>query len=127
MVNAEETQEDAVNRQRKWHPRVITGGKGPPEPPDKDGHNWLADLEAGTTFVARSRNSKEVDLNLYHVIFVSLPDVMLLKWVLPDGKVLDYYVDPARFSKQFENHTVLGVMKQETSEEDEDGNDHRTD
>lgn len=90
--------------------RILTGGKGPPELPEK---NWLADLVPGTTFVARDRNSKEVDSNLYHVLFISLPEVVLLKWELPDGKLLDYYVDPERFSKRFELRKILGIIKQE--------------
>lgn len=108
--------------------RVLTGGKGPPEPPD-DGVNWLAEYVVGTTFVARHRSSKEVDLNLYLVVFKSLPGVILLQWQLPDGKVLDYYVDPERFSKQFVSPTILGIVPmREASEEDTDhGNSNRTD
>lgn len=98
-----------------WVPRVIAGGKGP-----TDTLNWLADYAVGTTFVSRNRNAKEVDLNLYHVIFKSLPSVVLLKWQLPDGKILDYYVDPLRFSKQFEPGTILGVMVEETNEHNQD-------
>lgn len=99
--------------------RLLQGGKGPSEPPA--GHNWLADIEPGTTFVCRSKLSKEVDLNLYHVVFRSLPDVVLLAWRLPDGKMLDYYVDPERFSKQFEKVTILG-QQPVAIEEDDDGN-----
>lgn len=107
--------------------RVLTGGKGPPEPPD-DGVNWLAEYVVGTTFVARHRNSKEVDFNLYHVLFKSLPGVVLLKWELPDGKMLDYYVDPQRFSKQFVSPVILGVVQLEASQEDtNNGNSNRTD
>jgi len=127
MTNAE-TEDDPTIKQAKWTPRVITGGKGPPDPPDQEGSNWLADLETGTTFVTRSRNSKEVDLNLYHVLFKSLPGVVFLKWQLPDGKLLDYYVDPVRFSKMFEKPIILGVIKEEAAEADGDanGNSDRT-
>src|SRR5207248_5201 len=98
-----------------------------PEPP-ATGENWLADLEVGTTFVARDKNSKEVDYNHYFVLFKSLPKVVLLKWILPDGKLLDFYVDPERFSKRFADHEVLGVDKpqeepQKEVEGEEDGSD----
>lgn len=116
------------------HLRVATGGKGPPEGPVD---NYLADFEVGTTFVARQRNSKEVDYNLYYVLYKDLPEVMLLKWQLPDGKVLDYYVDPVRFSRLFTEKKILSVIKpiseadkeepQQEAEVSEDGNNNRTD
>lgn len=124
MVNAEETEDEAVSRQLKWTPKVIIGGKGPPEPP---ADNWLGEFEVGTTFVARHRNSKEVDFNLYYVLF-KLPEVVLLKWILPDGKLLDYHVDPVRFSKMFEKAIVLSVIKpQEAAVADEEHERNRTD
>ncbi len=103
--------------------RVATGGKEPPGPSDPI-HNWLADYEVGTTFVARHKNSKDVDYNLYRVIFKWLPEVVLLKWQLPDGKLLDYYVDPERFSKDFKNPSILGIVKPPEEVED-NGNKQR--
>lgn len=108
--------------------RVATGGKGPPDGPVD---NWLAEYEVGTTFVARQRNSKEVDYNLYYVLYKDLPEVVLLKWQLPDGKVLDYYVDPVRFSKLFSEKKILSVIKpkeepRKEAEVSEDGNSNRT-
>ncbi len=114
MTNTEELEEQEDTRHVPWVPRVIQGGKGPPEPPGET-HNWLAEYDIGTTFVCRHRNSKEVDLNLYHVVFKT-PDVVLLAWRLPDGKMLDVYVDPVRFSNQFEKPTILG--KQPVAEEE---------
>lgn len=92
------------------HLRLLTGGKGPPEGPVD---NWLAEYEVGTTFVARHKNSNEVDYNLYYVLYKDLPEVVLLKWQLPDGKVLDYYVDPVRFSKVFPEKKILSIQKPE--------------
>lgn len=93
--------------------RVATGGKSPPEGPVD---NWLAKLEVRTTFVARHRNSNDVDYNQYYVLYKDLPEVMLLKWILPDGKLLDYYVDPVRFSKMFSEYKILGVEKEPQQE-----------
>jgi hypothetical protein len=123
MSVAEDTEEEM--RETKYpRLRVLTGGKGPPTPPDNPEGNWLATYEVGTTFVARSINSKEVDYNLYHVLFKNLPEVVLLKWQLPDGKILDYYVDPARFSRKFENQVILGVYKLEEPEQLASGEDN---
>lgn len=122
MTVVEEIEEEVVKVEKYPKLRLLTGGKGPPE--DTSGENWLADLERGTTFVARDKNSKEVDYNHYFVLFKSLPKVVLLKWVLPDGKLLDFYVDPVRFSKKFGDYEVLGVDKQEPQKEavgEEDG------
>jgi hypothetical protein len=61
-------------------------------------------------------------------------EVVLLKWELPDGKILDYYVNPAKFSKKFEDPYVLGVVKipkpeelEQQAEGEEDGNSNRPD
>jgi hypothetical protein len=103
--------------------RVLQGGKGPPEEPSED---WLSTYVPGTTFVARERNSKNVDFNLYHVIYVK-DGVTLLKWELPDGKLLDYYVDPKRFSSRFVDPVILGIVNLEevhkASEETANGNE----
>lgn len=115
-MSVQEVIEDEELRETKYPQlRVLTGGKGPPEGPVD---NWLAEYEVGTTFVARSRNSKEVDYNLYYVLYKDLPEVMLLKWQLPDGKVLDYYVDPVRFSKLFPERKILGIQKPEEHQKD---------
>lgn len=115
MSMAESIEEEL--RDTKYpHLRVATGGKSPPEGPV---NNWLAELEVRTAFVARHRNSNEVDYNQYYVLFKALPEVVLLKWILPDGKLLDYYVDPVRFSKMFPDYVILGIDKEEAQEEPE--------
>lgn len=117
-MSAVENLEDTEMRETKYpHLRVATGGKNPPEGPT---NNWLAELEVRTSFVARHRNNNDVDYNQYYILFKSLPEVVLLKWILPDGKLLDYYVDPVRFSKMFPDYVVLGIDKiQEPQEEAE--------
>lgn len=88
--------------------RVATGGKGPPDDPTLPQENWLSELPVGATFVARERSMKQLDYNLYHVLFKS-GKVTLLTWKLPDGKLLDCYVDPQRFSNRMELGEVLGI------------------
>lgn len=112
MTVAEDREEEFKDTKYP-HLRVATGGKAPPEGPV---NNWLAELEVRTMFVARHRNSNDVDYNQYYVLFKSLPEVVLLKWILPDGKLLDYYVDPIRFSRMFPEHVILGVDKEPNQE-----------
>lgn len=114
-VYGQEDLEEGLRTTKYPHLRVATGGKGPPDDPVD---NWLAELEVRTAFVARHRNSNEVDYNQYYVLFKALPEVVLLKWILPDGKLLDYYVDPVRFSKMFPEHVILGVDKQEEPQQE---------
>ncbi len=100
MTNVEETEELTV--ENVFPLRLLQGGKGGPP------SNWLADLKAGDVFVARARASKDVDYNMYRVVFRSLPQMVFLEWKFPDGKTLDYYVDPERFSRIMELGLVLG-------------------
>lgn len=103
--------------------RLLQGGKGPSEPPG-DSHDWLSELDVGTTFTCRSKQSQEVDLNLYHIQFKN-NDVILLVWRLPDGKMLDYYVDPKRFSKKNEHVTILGTQPVADEEQENERNPDR--
>ncbi len=98
-----------------WVPRVIQGGKGPPEPPGNN-KDWLAELTPGTTFVCRA-NEHYIDYELYHVVFKTL-ECVLLKWELPDGKFWDRFVNTKEFSKRYQDYVILGVGK----EEENDGN-----
>lgn len=120
-MNVAEELEDTELRETKYPRfRVATGGKGPPEPPEEK-DNWLSDYECGTTFVSMRINSKDCDFELFTVVFKDIPEkpnVMLLKWFLPDGKIWDKYVEPKTFSKMFKRGVVLGVIRNEV----EDGN-----
>lgn len=118
MDVATDTEDEEFRSTSVPHLRVLTGGKGPPDPPGEKG-NWLSTFDIGTTFVCRNKNSKEVDLNLYHVVFKT-QDVVLLAWRLPDGKTLDYYVDPERFSKDFVRPTILGTQPVAEEENEND-------
>jgi len=103
---------------KPWVPRVITGGKGPPEPPSAG--NWLSALRPGHTFVCR-QSEKSVDYELFHVVFVK-ENMYLLKWVLPDGKLWDKYVDSKLFSNHYRDHKVMGFI--DLTEEAGDDNEH---
>jgi hypothetical protein len=128
MKKTKETEETELEFRKTKYPqlRVATGGRMPPEGPTEppDAFNWLSGMDVGVTFVASPRGSNSFEFNLYHVLF-KLPEVILLKWILPDGKMLDHYVDPVLFSKRFNPGVILG--KQEAPEGDKDGNSNRSD
>ena len=111
MSNTEELEDIEDRPHVGWVPRVLTGGKGPPEEPTED---WLSPLEAGTTFVCR-QNKSTVDGELYHILFKG-SQFFLLKYCLPDGKMWDRYVNPKSFCKVYKEYEILGVHKQDASE-----------
>lgn len=98
-----------------WVPRVITGGKGPPDgtPPSV---NWLVTFPVDTTFVAQPRGSAE--MNLYHVQYAS-PECYLLTWRLPDGKMLDMYYNPEDFCRMMKSYKILGNLPIQEETDDE--------
>lgn len=110
MSVAEDVEEHELRDTNYPKFRVLTGGKGPPELPSDD---WLSEYEVGTTFVSMKKTSQDCDFELFHVLFKSLPDVILLKWQLCDGKILDKYVEPKTFSKLFKPGVILGVQRLE--------------
>lgn len=95
---------------RSWIPRVITGGK---EPPDGTGRppidmDWLCQLDLFTVFICRA-NHLTVDFELYTVEY-SGPDFTLLKWHLGDGRYWERRVDTLLFSTQHRDYKVVGVF-----------------
>lgn len=93
---------------RGWVPRVITGGKGPTDPPSEPpkSDDWLAELEVGRYFLTRV-NDHTIDFELYYVRHKA-GEWMLLEWNLPDGKIWDRYVNTKRFSALYNEHHLLG-------------------
>lgn len=126
MTNAEETDpEETEFRKTKFsHLRVATGGKQPPEGPREppDAFNWLSGMEVGTIFVASPRGSNSFEFNQYYLLY-KLPEVVLLKWILPDGKALDHYVDPVLFCKRFNPGVILGIEKPRGGPDDREQRD----
>lgn len=106
MSTVEDLEEQEDKPHVGWVPKVLTGGKGPPEAPTS---NWLSTLLPGTYFQCR-QNKFSVDFEMYAVIFVTEQGNYLLKWEMPDGKVWDRRVDPSMFSKHYREYEVLGVF-----------------
>ncbi len=124
MSNVEELEElqDGPHKEVRtpWVPRVIQGGKGPPEGPVE---NWVAELEVGTTFVAQPKSSSG-EMNLYCVRFKSLPEVILLAWRLPDGNILDMYFNPEGFCRLHGTYKILGTQPVSNEENENDERDN---
>lgn len=115
MTNTEELEDREDQPHIGWVPKVISGGKGPPDTPSPD---WMTALEVGTTFVCR-QNTSTVDGELYHIVFKG-EQFFLLKYCLPDGKIWDKYVSPMSFCKVYKEYEVLGINKQEVPEAPEE-------
>ena len=107
FMNAEKDEEQTFRATKYPKLTILTGGKGPPSEPTDD---WLSAFEVGTTFVSMPQVTYDVDYELFFVVHKQ-PEVVLLKWILPDGKVWDKYVHPASFSKKFKPGVILGVNK----------------
>jgi hypothetical protein len=124
MSVAEDIEEDTLKPTKYPKLRVLTGGKGPPEPP-KTGHNWLSTLEKGTIFICRA-NDKQVDFELYLLLYKS-DTFALIQWQMPDGKVYDRRVDPVLFCNNHRDYEVLQVYKINEEKEEPQGSDGETD
>lgn len=113
------TEEETLRGTKYPKFRVLTGGKGPPEPPVGE-DNWLQSLEVGTVFACR-QGVKTVDWEEYYLIAKVSDDLFCLKVSVPDGKVWDRRVDPKLFCNHHKSYKVLWVHKQEET----DGTDER--
>lgn len=120
--------EDQEEQRKPWIPRVITGGKGPPETPSE---NWLASLPVRTQFVCRL-NNKTIDWEmcfLYH----KFEEIYLLKIEMPNGDHYERRVDPQLFSNLYRDYRVIHIYPPIKIEEieapkgDDNGNSYRTD
>lgn len=94
--------------------RLLTAGGEPPT------ENWLANLEAGTCFLARERgvNPKDEMLAEYHVVHKAAISIGLVL-VSPMGQKALLRVDSLRFSRKFELVEVLGREIPEEEQEKE--------
>lgn len=76
---------------------------------DNTNKDWLSELQPGTTFVCREKGKKEVDLQLYIVVFKG-ERMVFLEYKTPDSSSLKRYVDPKLFSEKHELFEILGVQ-----------------
>jgi len=98
---------DDIKEKRLNNLRLITGGS---DTPVNGSGNWLKDMEVGTVFFAKNK----VDPKDFNLVLLRLEgkdgthdDVICLKNPrLPT----ENYVDPHRFTRQYDLHHVIGVM-----------------
>jgi|SRR6185312_12218523 len=88
-----------------WVPRVITGGKGPPSPPEPPVVNWLQQLPVNTIFAAVAKNA--IFGFQYELIFKGDKIYLLHQWS-ETGMVFSIYINPEEWCKIHTSYEVLG-------------------
>lgn len=101
--------EEEVRKKRKAL-RVITGGKGPPDPPEEV-IDWLSPMKRFTIFLASSPKLG-LDLLEYHVIVKTKKSIKL---AVNEGQVIRW-VDPKDFCKKFVLHEIIQIPVEEKDE-----------
>ena len=91
-----------------WVPKVIQGGK---EPPDTPSNNWLIDLPEGTVFLCKKKYSGFLLLE-FHIIHNTVRATLLYSNL---NKEEYLWVDPSEFCSEFELVSVLfrGISEDE--------------
>lgn len=111
-----------------WVPRVITGGKGPPEGPTT-GDNWLSQLPLRAVFACR-QNDKTVDWEIYTLMH-KFEDIYQLVWEMPNGNLFTRRVHPQLFSNLMRDHRFIDILpdpyEQEAPQGDNDGSSEQRD
>jgi len=97
-----------------WVPRVIAGGK---EPPDGTSNIWLDRLPLGAMFIAVRRGEYKAYL---HEIVWKGEEFTLLEVTFPDETTQDLYVHTASFCVDWHTYEYLG-----TNPPDRGGNNER--
>lgn len=102
MSAVEELEEREDEPHTSWVPRVITGGKGPPQPPVID---YLSTMEPLTVFVSCGR--VQTDAHLFKLIWKG-KKFCLLELTLNDA-TFERYVQTMEFCKTFPVYEILSV------------------
>lgn len=114
-----EDQEDTPHA--GWVPRVIKGGKGPPEGPAED---YLADMEPMTVFVSSGKD--QTDGNLFKLIWKGRKFCLLQLTINED--TFERYVQSKVFCKQLPVYEILAIENpQQEGEDNEPEQRDRTD
>lgn len=82
-------------------PRVITGGKGPPEDPNNP--DWLTPLSLHTTFLVQNKKDTSFLLGQFTVVHKGKKVILLFQ----PGNKEPIPVDPIRFCRDFTKYEVL--------------------
>lgn len=94
--------------------KLITGGKGPIDPP---GHDWVQDLEVGTIFLAKLRKMDTFELTQYKLLY-KFTKCALVRASLPEREI-NFYIESKTFSKEVELIEVIGIETEEGIAENE--------
>lgn len=88
-------------------PKVIQGGKGPPDP---SGPDWLSNLEVNTTVWIQSKRDTNFPLGQLTVVYKGKKGIV----VAVDEKVLP--VDPVRFCNQYRLYETVQTAEEAKTE-----------
>lgn len=112
MSAVEELEEREDEPHTGWVPRVITGGKGPPQPPVID---YLSTMEPLTVFL--SSGKVQTDAHLFKLIWKGTK-FSLLELTLNDA-TFERYVQTMEFCKTFPVYEILNTNPQQEGDYDE--------
>ncbi len=105
----EEEEKDRVD----WTPRIITGGK---EPPDDEGKCWLEKLPIGNVFIARDKTNPSDYLGRLFRVASKLENTVVLNTPEHPSPL---YAIPHIFCRKWMMHEDLGQMIMKEEEEND--------
>lgn len=111
---------EEAEKTTKWKPRVIQGGKEPPEPPT---NNWLKGLKLGDRVLVRPRSWQHQTELLECRVFEKSEQATKLMIYFPQQAIVSWE-DNLRFSKVFE--LVEVINKKRRFEDFMNGKSNRT-
>jgi hypothetical protein len=87
-----------------WTPRIITGGKGPPDyPGDPNNPDWLSGLDNHTTFLGQHKKNQDFPLGQFSIIYKGQRSILMMV----SGSKDPVWVDPMRFCRDFRLQEIL--------------------
>lgn len=104
-IKQEEIEETKANS--SWTPRVITGGKSPPDDPNNP--DWLSKLPPRTTVLIRNKKDQSPFLGQLTVIDKTTKSVIIF---VPSQQKEPLPVDPIRFCRDFSLWEVIQSAKE---------------
>ena|ERR1700692_2480428 len=98
-----QTEPDEEERPQGWTPKVIAGGKGPPDTPGGSEYDWLIHLPVHTTFLCQNRKDQGFALGQFSIIFKGDKGVLMFV----QGSKEPIWVDPTRFCRDYRHYETL--------------------
>ena len=94
-------------RPKGFVPRVVTGGKGPPQ--DTNEFDWISSIPINTTVLIQSKKNTEFPLGQLRVVHKFQKAVVVF---VPDQSPKPIPIDPVRFCSQFRLYEVIQTAEE---------------